>query len=54
MKPVYKKVKVFKEHCPKCEQQLLGNGSNATPYKCDCGEWKWDYEFEEYKIISKK
>lgn len=37
-------------HCPKCGQQLFGNGSKLSPYKCNCGEWEYDWVKEEYKI----
>lgn len=49
MKPIYKKVKVTKEHCPVCLEQLSGNNSIANPWTCSCGNWK--YDDGEYEII---
>ena len=54
MKPIYKRVQILKEHCPKCGEQLKGNGSYALPWNCSCGEWKFIVTEEnliEYKII---
>lgn len=56
MKPIYKRVKVLKEHCPKCGEQLMGNNSYNTPWTCSCGQWSatgeypWDGEYEVLAI----
>lgn len=36
---VYKRVKVTKEYCPNCLEQLSGNNSIAQPWECRCGTW---------------
>jgi len=52
MRPVYKKVKVIKPHCPNCGEMLLGDNSMISPYECKCGIWEPIlYPFEgEYKL----
>jgi hypothetical protein len=44
----YKTIKKTVPFCDKCNQEIKGNGSLATPYCCDCGLWEWngknDYE----------
>ena len=47
----YKKVKMFMPHCPVCKEQLKGNGSISTPYKCSCGEWEGDWTNPNYYKI---
>jgi hypothetical protein len=59
LQPVYKKVSVVMPHCPICGVQLQGNNSTILPYKCKCGEWKYDwtdtgYETVGWKIIKEK
>ena len=39
----WKRVKMAAPHCPVCGEQLLGNNSMASPYKCSCGEWEGDW-----------
>ncbi len=57
MKPVYKQVKIPKEHCPKCGEILTGNNSYVTPWQCRCGVWRaeskypWNGEYIVEKII---
>jgi hypothetical protein len=51
MQPIYKKVKVFKPHCPKCKEQLTGNNSDVLPYKCKCGTWQKDWWSSDFNII---
>lgn len=34
--------------CSKCQQFLQGNGSVITPYKCACGEYKYNFERRMY------
>ena len=50
MRPVYKKIKVVKEHCPKCGEELSGNNSFVSPWECSCGVWeaeqKWPFRGE--------
>ena len=42
MTPDYKRVKILMPHCPKCKEQLSGNNSIITPWKCSCGTWKME------------
>lgn len=39
MKLQYKKIKQVVAHCGDCGEQLLGNGSIISPYRCGCGVW---------------
>lgn len=48
--PTYKKVKVAMPHCPRCGEQLRGNGSMVLPYRCDCGTWDYSYSLSSYEI----
>ncbi|QGH73348.1 MAG: zinc-ribbon protein [Siphoviridae sp. cttb18] len=41
--PVYKRVKMLMPHCPVCKEQLSGNNSMVSPYRCSCGEWESDW-----------
>lgn len=53
MRPVYKTVKVQKEHCPQCKEQLRGNNSFAFPWHCSCGVWEMESKYPltfEYQI----
>lgn len=36
----YKRVRAFVPHCPVCGEELMGNNSIASPYRCKCGIWK--------------
>lgn len=51
-RPVYKKVKQVKPHCPVCGMMLLGDNSISIPWRCLCGVWRntgkspFDYEVE--------
>ena len=56
MNPEYKKVKVIKEHCPTCKEQLMGNNSMVLPWQCSCGIWKVapNYHYDGTYIIVKK
>lgn len=38
--PKYKRVKLHMPHCPKCGEQLQGNNSMVSPWRCSCGVWK--------------
>lgn len=38
-------------HCPVCKDELKGNGSIVSPYRCSCGKWQFDFEAGEYIII---
>lgn len=40
---VYKTRKVKAEYCTVCETFLSGNGSLILPWKCECGEYKFDW-----------
>lgn len=40
-KPEYKKVARVMPHCPVCKQELLGNNSVVSPFRCACGEWRY-------------
>lgn len=44
LRVVYKKVKVAMPHCPDCGEQLSGNNSMMSPYRCRCGVWKSSWE----------
>lgn len=46
--PVYKKAMRLVPHCPVCGEGLIGNGTGFSPWRCSCGIWKWDKDFEEY------
>lgn len=37
MKIKYERRKVVVPTCPVCKVTLMGNGSMATPYECECG-----------------
>lgn len=53
MKPVYKPIKVLKEHCPVCKEELRGNNSYQMPWYCDCGTWEPEQKYPftgEYTI----
>lgn len=54
MRPLYKRVKMLVEYCPKCGEVLRGNNSDINPWRCKCGVWKsnkypftGDYEIEK-------
>jgi hypothetical protein len=53
MFPFFKKVKVFKPHCPVCKEMLGGDNSFISPYVCSCGVWKWTNldDRSEFEII---
>lgn len=40
MKIEYKRIKIAMPHCGDCKEQLLGDGSLMSPFRCSCGEWK--------------
>lgn len=44
----YKLVKTREAFCSQCDTRVWGNGSFTTPYKCDCGLWKYDYKTNKY------
>lgn len=44
--PDYKRVKVLMAHCPTCGEMLRGNNSSFSPWRCSCGIWKWDGNWE--------
>lgn len=50
----YKRVKVAAPHCPVCGEQLSGNNSRFSPYKCKCGEWENDWMTPGYYTIKMK
>ena len=55
MKPVYKRVKEMKPHCPNCKERLIGNNSFAFPYECACGIWVLEGGIDfGYKIKKRK
>lgn len=51
-KIIYKTVKKAVAHCSECDTEMLGNGSEVMPYICLCGEWEFNKEESEYKVIS--
>ena len=51
-RPTYKRVKVTAEHCPRCQTMMRGNGSMVTPYRCECGEWRYSYSLSAYEIVT--
>lgn len=58
VKPLLKRVKIWKKHCPQCGEMLGGNGSGFLPYYCKCGEWRAvmgkDFQFDgKYEILKK-
>lgn len=40
LKPEYKQIKMSVPHCPICQEQLSGNNSLFSPWRCSCGVWK--------------
>lgn len=48
--PIYKRVKLSVEHCPRCGDQLGGNGSMVLPYRCSCGTREYSYTLSAYVI----
>jgi ribosomal protein S27AE len=54
LKPVYKMVKVPKEHCPQCGEQLIGNNSQLSPWRCSCGNGLYDWVTNRWAIIPSK
>ncbi len=50
MKLEYKKVKVWKEHCHLCKEEISGDGSFVYPFICSCGVWMLDWISGEYNI----
>lgn len=51
LRPILKKVTTYAEHCPKCNNRLVGNGSQFSPYACECGMWEYVYYLDEWHII---
>lgn len=45
---VAKARKSYDYWCKICEQFLMGNGSIVTPYRCNCGEYKYSFELRQY------
>lgn len=37
-------------HCPKCDSELFETGKDYRPFACECGDWYWNEEKEEYNI----
>lgn len=35
--------RIIVRYCGNCKQELLGDGSLANPYSCQCGEWERDW-----------
>jgi hypothetical protein len=52
--PKYKKVKVLMPHCHICKEQLTGNNSIVSPWKCSCGTWKYNIVTFEYDVAKEK
>lgn len=52
--PYYKQVKEWVLHCPKCNERLLGNGSENLPYSCNCGVWVKEWAESEWKLMPTK
>lgn len=40
--------------CTVCEQFLIGNGSIAHPWRCDCGVYEFDHKAFEYSLPQKQ
>lgn len=57
MKVKYKRVKKLMPHCGECGEELLGNNSDFSPYRCKCGIWKSSFSdpfnFELWGEITK-
>jgi tRNA(Ile2) C34 agmatinyltransferase TiaS len=51
VKKVYKKIKVPIPHCSVCGERLKGEGSECSPYKCECGTWNYDWLRNEYWVL---
>lgn len=56
MKPEYKKITIWAEHCPVCKEELLGNNSVISPWRCKCGIWRSRYPYapDEFDIEESK
>jgi ribosomal protein L37AE/L43A len=50
----FKKVSIYKEHCPVCKETLRGNGSVVLPWECSCGVWKFKGNGSEGYIVTKE
>lgn len=50
VRPVWKMVKERRPFCPVCEKRLSGNNSIVSPYKCDCGIWRYNIGNSAYTI----
>jgi len=49
----YKRVRRVVPWCDKCQSEITGNGSIIFPYKCNCGEWVYDPEKNDYVLKNK-
>ncbi len=49
-KMVYRSVNKLVAFCSKCDTELLGNGSEDTPFICKCGAWEFDDEKKIYVL----
>lgn len=49
--PTLKRIKVLKEHCPICKEQLTGNNSTIDPWKCSCGMWRYNIVSFQYDVV---
>lgn len=50
---IAKKRSIYQEFCKLCETFLGGNGSIASPWKCQCGVYEYDYNSNTY-VLNKK
>jgi hypothetical protein len=46
----FKKVKKLVPWCEKCKSEIMGNGSGLNPYRCKCGEWKYNRNKNDYVL----
>ena len=48
----YKKIRKLTPYCSVCNKEIIGNGSAILPYRCDCGEYKFDSEKKDYILAN--
>jgi len=51
---VYKRVKTFVPFCNVCDERVYGDGSDWSPYHCECGIWHTDWVTGKVKVSKPK
>lgn len=39
--------------CPRCDEELSGNGSQLLPYTCKCGIWQYRWMEADWELREK-